>query len=196
MYTERLIPMNNVKHLSERLASYLYKLEDIKHVYSGHSLCQQETSLYTMMLIKEAAGNLVIDGRSYPLHRQKVFILSPNAVVHLHILSDSPVEFYRIRFHAQQAADERHFMPAELNCPDEFIVTHFHFLSDMVVEMDKKMRSGNIWDAMKANIIFQEMLCSLFKDAIHAPKPNVDQAITLTLDYMEQNYRSSPSPLY
>ena len=42
---------------------------------------------------------------------------------------------------------------------------------------------------MKANIIFQDMMVALFKDTFHEHSPDLDQAITLTLNYMEHNYR-------
>jgi ABC-type Fe3+-hydroxamate transport system substrate-binding protein len=181
--------MNNDKHLSERLASYLYKLEDIKHVNSSPSPFQQEASLYAILLFKEANGDIVIDGRSYPLYRQQVFIISHDVAVRLSIHSDCLADYYHIRFHVLQATDERHFVPAELNCPDELSITNFHFLIDRVHEMERKQCSGNHWDSMKANIMFQDMIGSLFKDAIQEQKPNLNVAITLTQDYMEQNYR-------
>jgi len=146
--------------------------------------------LYTILLFKEASGNIVIDGRNYPLHRQKVFLLPPDVTtVKLLIDSDSPTDYYQLRFYALQAAEQGHFVPAELNCPDELFITHFHFLTGMVHEMERKLYSGNCWDAMKANIIFQEMIGFLFKDAIHKQKRDLNQVITFTLDYMEQNYK-------
>ncbi len=89
----------------------------MKHVNSGPSFFQQETSLYAILLFKEANGDIVIDGRSYPLHQQKVFILPPDATVKFLIHLDYPADYYQIRFHALQAADKGHFAPAELNCP-------------------------------------------------------------------------------
>ncbi|WP_313997414.1 helix-turn-helix domain-containing protein [uncultured Paenibacillus sp.] len=143
-----------------------------------------------MLLFKEAKGDIVIDGRRYPLHRQKVFILSPNASVKLLIHSDDPADYYYIPFQAlQAAADLGHFAPAELKCPDELSVMHFNTLIEKVHEMKKKQLSGIRLYAMEANILFQELLVALFKNAVHEQKPDYSQAITLTLDYMEQNYR-------
>lgn len=181
--------MNNDKNLSERLASYLYKLHDLIHVNSGPSFFQQEASLYTILLFKEAKGDIIVDGRSYPLQRKKVFILSPDMPVKLLVHSDYPTDYYQIRFHALQAADKSCFVPVELNCPAELSITHFHFLMDMVLEIERKQSNGNTWDSMKTNIIFQEMIGTLFKNAIYEQKPNLNQVIDLTLEYMEQNYR-------
>lgn len=177
-------------HLTQ-LASYLYKLDEIKHFNSSESLFQHTLSLYGILLVREAKGDIVIDGRCYPIHPQKVFILPPHVVVKLLVQSDCQADYYYIRFHALQAADQGHFAPAELNIPDELSVTYFHFLIDRVQEMKRKLHSGNVWDVMKANIIFQEMIGAIGKDAMHEQKPEASQAIALTQDYMEQNYRSN-----
>ncbi|WP_372813834.1 helix-turn-helix domain-containing protein [Paenibacillus sp.] len=180
--------MNNSSHLSTRLAACLYKLEDSQHVISNETLFQHDNSLYGMLLFMEAEGDIVIDGRSYPLQRQKIFIVSPGAYVKLSIHPSSQADYYYIKFYALQPADPGHFVLAELKCPDELYTAHFQFLADMVQEMEKKHRSDSSWDAMKANMMFQEMIVALFKDTIHEQKSDLKQAIHLTLEYMEQYY--------
>ncbi|MCQ6561494.1 helix-turn-helix domain-containing protein [Paenibacillus mendelii] len=181
--------MKNGPSLSDHLASYLYKLDDIQHIHSTAPDFQHETTLYGMLLFKQADGDIQIGGTSYPLHRQKVFILAPDTAFKLRLRRADSADYYYIRFHALQAAEQNIFVPATLNCPDELSVSHFSLLIERLDEMERKQHSGNGWDAMKANILFQELLGALFKDANHGHKQDVNQALTLTMEYMEQNYR-------
>ncbi|WP_254611222.1 helix-turn-helix domain-containing protein [Paenibacillus sp. JMULE4] len=179
--------MDNGSHLSMQLAACQFRLEDIQHVNSNESIFQHDHSLYGMLLFKEAEGSIVIDGRSYSLQRQKIFIVSPGTYVKLFIQNEQ-ADYYYIRFYALRPAGRGHFVLAELKCPDELFASHFQFLIDMVQKMEIKHRSDNSWDAMKANIMFQEMIITLFKDTIQEEKSDLQQAIRLTLDYMEQYY--------
>lgn len=175
--------------LSDKLASYLYKLEHIQHVCSNRPFVQHETSSYGILLMKEAGGNLVINGRSYPLQRHKAFILQPHATVRLQLHQAERADYYYIRFQVLEAAEQQGcYSPAELHCPAELFLAGFQFIADRIQEMERKQSSGNSWDRMKANIIFQEIVAALFQDAIREQQPDSSGAIRLTMEYMEQNY--------
>jgi ABC-type Fe3+-hydroxamate transport system substrate-binding protein len=180
--------MKNDSYLSPRLSGYLYKLETVQHIVSHTAIFQHEKSSYGMLLFKEAEGELVIDGRSYVVQKQQIFILAPDATVRLHLCFGTAVDYYYIRFYALQAAEKGSFVLAELAFPDELPTVYFPFLLDKIQEMQKKYLSKTGWDAIKANIIFQELICVLFKDIVHEEKADLHQAIHLTQEYMEQNY--------
>ncbi|UFJ39448.1 AraC family transcriptional regulator [Brevibacillus humidisoli] len=132
----------------------------------------------------------MIDGCSYPIEQQKVFILPPQSSVKLRIDPGSQADYDYVRFHAVQILDQQHVQLAELQCPNEITTPYVHFLIDRMDEVARKRHSGDHWDAMQANLLFQEIIFGLFKDATdEQQRPDVDQAIQLTLDYMEQNYR-------
>lgn len=181
--------MQNATNLPEQLAYYLYKLVDIQHIHTKSSRFQQETNLHGMLLFTKAKGDILIEGRIFPLHQQKVFLLTPGVSVELRLPTDDSVEYTYIRFHALEAAHQGHFAPAKLQGLREVTVTHFPFLLVQVDEIQRKHHSGNAWESMKANILFQEMLVVLFQDVIQEPKQDLDQAIALTVDYMKQHYR-------
>jgi hypothetical protein len=164
-------------------------LEHIKQVVSSDAVFQHEAPRYALLLFKEAKGDIIINGKSHSLYRQKVFIIQPDATVKLVIHAEPPVDYYHIQFYALMAADDRHFVSADLHCPDELLVHHFHLLIDRIREMERRRYSGQPWDIMKANILFQDLVIKLFKDAVHEQKPDVSQALDLTLDYMEQKYQ-------
>ncbi len=187
-YIERLGAMNTQ---DQSFSSFLYKLQDIQHVCSGRSSSRQETSFHTLLLFNEGEGDIVIDGMTHPLYRQKGFMLAPGAVMKLHMLSGAPADYYVIRFLALQPSGESDcYIPAEAIGPHEWNIPHFRFVMDRVEEIEKKHHCDRIWDQMKANILFQEMLMSLFQHVSRHQKPDVQQAVTLTLHYMEQHYAS------
>ncbi|MBW7474765.1 AraC family transcriptional regulator [Paenibacillus oenotherae] len=184
--------MKSSNNLSDKLASYLYRLDYMKHAASNPSPIHVETSAYGLLLLKEARGDVVISGRSYPLQRHKVFVLEPHAAVKLRIHQEDRADYYYIRFHALQAVEQGCYEPAELDCPVELFPAHFQILMDWIHEMESKLRSGNSWDSMKANIIFQEMIAALFQDAVREQQqPDWNQAISVTMDYMERNYHQN-----
>lgn len=180
--------MKSSNNLSDKLASYLYKLENVNRIHTNSALVQHEISSYGLLLLKEAKGDIDINGRSYSLQPHKAFILPPHAAVSLRLHQDTQPDCYYIRFHALQAAEQSCYAPATLNCPVELFLTHSQFLINRIHEMERKLRSGNSWDSMKANIIFQELIAALFQDAIREQQPDLNYAISVTMDYMEQNY--------
>ncbi|MBW7454993.1 AraC family transcriptional regulator [Paenibacillus sepulcri] len=171
----------------ELFASYLYKLEEIEHVSAGQSFFQREASMHTLLLFKEAAGEIIVDGQICALHRQKVFLAAPGASLKLVVDPGRSTDYYQIRFRAVQAAENR-FVPVALDGPIELAIAIFEFLSDKAGEIERKLRSKDSWDRMKANILFQEMICVLFKDTLREQSPSPNQTLDLTLDYMEQHY--------
>jgi ABC-type Fe3+-hydroxamate transport system substrate-binding protein len=179
--------MKNDNNRFDSFASYLYKLEEIQHVSAGQSFFQRETSLHTLLVFKEATGEIVIEGQSYSLHRQKVFLVSPGTGFKLAVNPERSTDYYQLRFRALQAADH-HFVPVALDCPNELFIAFFGFLIDKIQEMKRKQPGKDSWDLMKANILFQEMICALFKDALQEHSPDLNQTLTLTLEYIEQHY--------
>lgn len=179
--------MHTEAPFDDRLAVYLYNLVDITHIYSAQ-FSYQNTFLYTLLLVNDGKGTISIDGRNYPLHRHKAFIIAPHTSVNVYSHSQCPLDYYQIQFHALQTKDQSQFAPAELNCPNELHSTHFHYLSDKMHEIEMKHKSRNKWDSMKANILFQEMIFLLFKESVPSQQSGANQSITLTLDYIEQNY--------
>ncbi|WP_209121450.1 ABC transporter substrate-binding protein [Alkalihalobacillus sp. BA299] len=184
--------MNDDKSLSDHLASYIYKLEDIKHVNSSQSLLKQQNNLsHVILLFKEAKGDIIINERSYSLQRQNIFLLSPDAKVKLFIDSNYTCDYFQLRFHALQAVDTHAYTPGKIGCPVELSIKNFHVLIDKLYDIDRKFHSKDVWGPMSANIIFQEMMLFLFNDAIHNQKKDLNKAITLTKEYMGQNYCSN-----
>ncbi|WP_438348425.1 helix-turn-helix domain-containing protein [Paenibacillus sp. FA6] len=181
--------MKNDSDHSKQLSSYIYKLEHMKHIVSSNNVFQQDASLYALLLFKEATGDIVINGRRYSLSRQKVFIIPPDAAVKLNIQVNHLPDYYHIQFYALKAGDDRQFVTADLRCPDELMIHHFHLLIDRIHEIARKRNSEQPWDKMKANILFQDLLVVLFKEAVHEQKPEFNQAIDVTLDYIEQKYQ-------
>jgi ABC-type Fe3+-hydroxamate transport system substrate-binding protein len=175
----------------QSFTSLLCKLQDIQHVCSGRSFSRQEMSFHTFLLFNEGEGDTVIDGITYPLYQQKGFMLAPGAVMKLNMSSGAPADYYIIRFLALQPSGEPDgYIPAQTIGPHEWIISHFRFVMDMVEEIEKKHHCDSVWDQMKANILFQEMLMSLFEHANRDQKPDLQQAVTLALHYMEQHYAS------
>ncbi|MDF2716188.1 MAG: AraC family transcriptional regulator [Paenibacillus sp.] len=171
------------------LAHYLYKIECIERITSPKSLFYQRKTLNGMLLVKEGEGEIVIDGRSHSLRRQTAFLLPPGGAIKLRILSGRQAEFYYLQFYALQAAEKDHYVPAQLDCPDDIHPAHFPALIDSAREIENKLRTGNGWDAMKANILFQEMVAALFMGINNDRKSDIHQAIRLALEYMDQHYR-------
>ncbi|TBL74590.1 helix-turn-helix domain-containing protein [Paenibacillus thalictri] len=181
--------MSSDSNLSARLSEYIYKLESIHHAKSWDMPFQHEKACYGMLVFKEAEGDLAIDGRSYAVKRQHIFMLSPGAAVRLHLRPDIAVDYYYLRFYALQAAERQgQFEMAELACPDTLSTSYFPFFLDKIQEMEHKNRSHSGWETMKANILFQEMICVLFKQIVHEEKTDLQQAIALTLEHMELHY--------
>lgn len=190
-YIERLRVMNT---RDQTFPSFLYKLQDIQHVRSGHSSSRQEISYHTLLLFKEGEGDISFDGMTYPLYRQKGFMLAPGAVMKLHMRSGTPVDYYVIRFLALQPSGAPDcYIPAQAIGPPEWCIPHFLFVMDMVEEIERKHNCNSVWDQMRANIVFQEMLISLFQHKSLGRKSDVEQAVTLTLHYIGQHYASEIS---
>jgi len=182
--------MKNRQELFEQLATFLYKLEELQYIHSNESCFLPKTPFYAMLLVLEANGEITINGRNHLMHKRKIFLISPHATVHLRLHPACPGESFLIRFQALQADAQGFFAPARLDCPEELFAPHFLFLIEKVRQMEKKLQSGNGWDAMRANLLLQEMLYDLFRETIRGQKPEIRQAIAITLDYMEQNYPS------
>ncbi|MEH6945647.1 helix-turn-helix domain-containing protein [Bacillus sp. JJ634] len=177
------------KNLNEKLASCLYKIEDIKHVRSVSTFFSRETSLFTLLLFKEASGEIIMNGRSYPLHRQQVFLISPNVSVELLFHEDDSIDYYHLQFFVLQTTkDQGHYVITDLKYADEILTSYFDYLLGRVKKVQEKQQSQNPWDWMSGNIIFQEMLVALFKANVQEQKQDVNQAIKITQDYIEQHF--------
>lgn len=178
----------------QSFTSFLYKLQDIQHVRAGRSSSRQEMSYHTLLMFNKGEGDIAIDGMTYPLYRQKGFMFAPGAVMKLHMMSGAPADYYVIRFLALQPSGTPDcYISAQAIGPQEWIIPHFRFVMDMVEEIERKHHGNSVWDQMRANIVFQEMLMSLFQHKSRGPKPDVEQAVTLTLHHMEQHYPSDIS---
>ncbi|USK83733.1 AraC family transcriptional regulator [Peribacillus asahii] len=177
------------KNLIGKLSSYLYKLGDIKHVRSVPSLFSRKTSMFTLLLFKEASGEIIMNGRSYPLHKQQVFLVSPNVSVEFLFDRDDSIDYYHLQFFVLQTTkNHSHYVTTDLKYADEIFTSYFDYLLGRVEEIQKKQQSQSPWDVMSGNIIFQELLVALFKANFQEQKRDVNQAIKSTQDYIEQHF--------
>ncbi|MEI7026798.1 AraC family transcriptional regulator [Paenibacillus sp. y28] len=183
--------MQHKLHDARQLASYYYRLDKITYTDSGRAMFQPSPSLYTLLLFMEAGGEMIIGGQAYPLRPQKMFLFPPHIEALFSIPAEYPVTYYELRFQALEAAAEGQFLPAKLDQPYEIVATHVQFLLKLAHEIDDKHKSADPWDKMQANIVFQEMIVALFKEAGNERKLDADQAIASTIRYMEQNYASA-----
>lgn len=180
--------MSSGFELSQELASYLYKLEDIRLEASAGAECRPGPSACAMLLFREADGELAIDGRVHPLGSRKIFLLAPGADVRLTGSSGGGTKFYFVRFCALQAAGPGRFESVRPRFPDECPVPYFEAVWDKVRETEKSFRSPDVWENMKANASFQETIAALFKDLGGTRAPDLREAIRLTLEYIDRNY--------
>jgi len=181
--------MMDRSEFSSRLAAYMYKLEDVQRVAADGDRLRHDASMHGLLLFKEAQGEISIGGQSRPLRRGKAILLPPGSAVRLSIRPQDRLEYYDVRFRALQPAQDGHYVPAQLDCPVECETAYVAF--DRIEDMERKRRSGNAWDDMKANILFQELVADLFRDAGRERMADLGQAIQRTLEYMERHY-----PLY
>ncbi|MFE5317273.1 helix-turn-helix domain-containing protein [Paenibacillus sp. NPDC056579] len=180
--------MENSLDYAKQLASYSYKLENVQHLTLNEAYFQQDSSLNGMLIFLEGEGDLTMDGRSYPLRQQKVFLLSPNSDAKLSVPLSRRADYYYIQFYVLQAADRGLFVPIDMNAPYEVYPPHFHILIDKVQEMDTCNHSSDSWENMKAAMLLQELIVILFKESVAKEKRESSEAIPLTLEYMERNY--------
>ncbi|WIM38166.1 ABC transporter substrate-binding protein [Paenibacillus sp. PK4536] len=181
--------MSKVLDQYRQFPSYIYKLQTVQ--YADQVLPRYDATLHSLLLFKEAKGQIIINGNRYDLHQQKVFLVPPHASLKIMIESDSRTEYYILSFHVLQPDGQGHFVPIELLGLYELHVAHFRWFADRVREIQDKHDQENLWDQMKANVIFQELLIHLFKEDAQEQKPDMNQAIAATLDHMEQHYATS-----
>mgnify|MGYP001419367805 FL=1 len=174
---------------TKRLASYVYKLERFQHI-TGHELSfRHEPSLHELLFIVEADGEFMIDGRKHVLHRQSVYVVPPDADAALFLDTGGRTDLYAVRFHVLKAAEHGRFVPASLHVPVEWITPHFPVLIGKLEELDRTIRrEAGGWETMRANILFQEVLVTLFEGCGDGQTSEWNQAIALAVDYMERNY--------
>lgn len=169
-----------------RLAAYMYKLEEVRRVEADEDWQLRDSSMYRLLLFREAAGEIAIGGQNRSLRRGKVFLLPPGAAVRLPVRPLERLDGYDVRFRALQPAQGGHYVPAKLDGPLECETADVTF--DRIEDMERKRRSGNAWDEMKANILFQELVADLLRDAGRERVADLGQAIQRTLEYMERHY--------
>lgn len=184
--------MNSEENLSDHLASFMYRLDDIKHIHSSQlTFQQQDRSLYTMLLFRQAKGTIYIQERSHAMEGQIGFILSPGTEVKLSIDDNLTVDYYQIRFHALQYAGNDCFTSGKVRFPEKVFLFNNQVLNEMVENIGRNFQSKDSFGGMEANIRFQEMILFLFKDYMDKQKVDLKKAITLTKDYMEQKYSTN-----
>ncbi|MNZ25963.1 HTH-type transcriptional activator Btr [compost metagenome] len=174
---------------SEQIAKYIYKIEDVKRKKNNNiSSLTEHTRLYTLLFMLDASGEIEIDGLITPLHSQQVLVLPPGTSVKYQAPRNSRIDYYDIQFHALHQDEQGCFVPADVHFPKEISISNYHFLLGRLAEMENCLNNGDPWDAMKGNLIFQEILMVLFKDALHKEHPDRNQMVNKAIDYMEQNY--------
>lgn len=181
--------MSKVLDQYRQFPSYIYKLQAVQ--YADQVLPRYDPTLHSLLLFKEAKGQIIINGNRYDLHQQKVFLVPPHASLKIIVESESRIEYDMLYFHVLQPSVEGSFVPIELLGLYELNVAHFRWFADRVREIQDKHGQDNLWEQMKANVIFQELLIHLFKEDAHEQKPDMNQAIAATLDHMEQHYATS-----
>lgn len=183
------MPVKNGASQSAHLAAYVYTLKDIRRIRSREVSFRQEPFLYGLLVFNKAEGEILIDGKSYWPQPQNIYVLPPACEVKLQLPEDGgETDYYYLRFYALQAAGEGRFESAEPACPVEWPAARLAYLPKQIREIEKKRSSGNHWDVMKANLLFQELLCELLRQGAQDFKSDLDQAIQRTLTYMERNY--------
>jgi ABC-type Fe3+-hydroxamate transport system substrate-binding protein len=170
-----------------RLSAFLYKLEKIQRL----NTFRHEKSLYSMLAICEAEGDISVNGSRYFLQPHKIFIFAPDSEVKLAVQPGRPTDGYFLQFQVLRAARQGYYVPANAIFPQDVTAVHFPLILDKLREAEKKHNSPNEWDVMEANIRFQEMISDLFRDRPSEQEAVLIQAIHLARDYMEQNYRSN-----
>jgi len=181
--------MNNEANLYDHLASFMYRLDDIKHVLSNQLIFQQQDlSLYTMLLFRKAKGTIYIQERSYALEGQIGFIISPGTEAKLSLDDNLTVDYYQITFHALQYAENGCFISVKVRFLEDFFLFNDQILNEMVENIKRNFQSKASFGGMEANIRFQEMILYLFKNGMEQQKMGLDKAVKLTKEYMEQKY--------
>ncbi|XID91648.1 helix-turn-helix transcriptional regulator [Paenibacillaceae bacterium WGS1546] len=184
------MPMTDAFELPSRLFSYVYKLEDAQRIVSVGEWLRPAASTYGLLLLEEAEGegDVSIGGRSCPLRRNLVLFMPPGEAVRLSVRPPGRAEFYDVRFLALRPAPDGHYVRAELDWPEEGAAGRARMPFGLLGEIEKRRRTGDAWDEMKANILFQELLADLFRDEGREREPELNRAIRTTLEYMERNY--------
>lgn len=182
--------MHQATERSAQLAAFLYKLESIRRVDAHNRDISPGPTLYGLLLTGETDGTVAIDGSRHPLQPDTVFLLAPDAEARLTVQPDRPADGLYIRFHALRPAGQGHFAPAELPCPERIATPHAPLLLDLAREAERRLAGSGGWDAMEANIRFQEMIRLLFEQVEDKSPSGSNEAIQMARRYMERNYSS------
>ncbi|WP_178075976.1 helix-turn-helix domain-containing protein [Paenibacillus oralis] len=170
------------------LADYVYMLKDFRRIHACKDLHRRDPFLYSLLVFDKAEGELVIGGRSCLLRLQHIYVLPPDRHAMLQLPEDGGSGYCCIRFYALQPAGEGRFEPAVPACPAEWPAAQLSCLPERIREIEKTWSTGSPWDAMKASLLFQNLLYELFRQDTREFKSDLDRAIQQTLTFMEQHY--------
>ncbi|MDL4842142.1 AraC family transcriptional regulator [Aquibacillus rhizosphaerae] len=183
--------MNNRTDVFDKLATYLYKLNDIKHVTSNRMIVSKNNhALQTLLIILDGKGNMVVGGKTLAFHRRQAFVLPSELSVQIRLDEKSLIDCFIVQFHVFNINDKKEresIKPVFLNWPVEIEISNVSLIINMVKEMKHKLGKSS-FNEMKANILFQEMLVTLFVNDSSGKKESTSDRIALTKDYIEQNY--------
>lgn len=135
----------------------------------------------------QCAGQVTIDAQTHSLHKRHVIIVPAGARVQLALTGSQP-SYYDIRFEALLAeTPEGRYNLLPLRESVELRVRNTRFVLRSVQEMEQLLSSGDRWQAMKANVRFQEMLIALLEQDERERTADVQRNIQRTVEYMERH---------
>lgn len=87
---------NHVNRQDDRMSFHISRMEELYQKSKGRKNAPHRHEFYTVLLVKTARGQHVIDFTSYPLNDQQVYFISPYQVHQL--IEDTPSFGYSIAF--------------------------------------------------------------------------------------------------
>ncbi|WP_166245475.1 AraC family transcriptional regulator [Paenibacillus turpanensis] len=180
--------MNNLERSAANHASYLYSLKELKRG-SGSSMFRHTLGWHTLLWFRQGQGGIMIDGKRYALSRKKWFVLGPQAIVQLHLLDEIGQDWLALQFELLEEVAPRQYAPAEWTDPVELLYPQEHLFQQQLEQLESRLVSSFALDAMKANLLFQELIYDLLQQQSNEKLENgLDHAISRTIDYMNKNY--------
>lgn len=171
-----------------RLASCLYRLLDIQHETACPLEYHHDNSHDGWLLIHAAEGRIAVNGRTYSLRQPTLFWLTPGATVQFFLPAEDQAAYDCVCFQAFESDGRGGLVPAHLPNLEPISPRNVDSLAEKIREARQMLQRGDAWEAMRANILFQEMILGLLREHAAPPKPDAKQGIALTLSYMEEHY--------
>lgn len=176
-----------MNEMLNEMPGYLYKLAGLLPLDEAirEPDKQVHSDLHTMLLLTGKGGPSVRLKR-YRTEQQTVIIIPPG--VRISGFAEGWESGFVLSFRVLQEEPEGEYVPVCLNQTLEFRSVPGLSLTDTGRKIQEKV-SGDACQRMKANLLFQDLLLSLF-EGFSGPKESVqDLAIAKSVEYMNRNYK-------